>query len=325
MTSSDFSDPYLELCGQLGLDGLDTNRDHLIPGLAERGEADPRGLRELSDKLARAGLPLFCVNLPHPLKFMSGAPGGREELAALGRTLEAFAQAGIPLARVRVEPPVILRTHDAVQPGGYSYRAFDLDRWKAGGKAAPWRLGLPASTFWERGLRLYESLLPVAERTGIRLLMHPTDPPIEGAPFDSDGWDRLLADLPSDRNGLLYCVGTRAEKAGQPGLIEELRRYGRAGKIFHVHLRDVRGNLRDGGGFEEVLLGDGELDLPAVVRTLASVGYDGALNPDHVPSLGATGRAESGSFESLSYAVGYLKGLLKAVEGPKLQTLGAPV
>ncbi len=32
MTSSDFSDDYLEMCAQLRLYGLDTIRDHLIPG-----------------------------------------------------------------------------------------------------------------------------------------------------------------------------------------------------------------------------------------------------------------------------------------------------
>jgi mannonate dehydratase len=313
MTSSDFSDDYLEVCAQLGLDGLDTNRDHLIPGLKERGEADAKGLKDLARRLAAAGLPFYCVNLPHPLKYMSGAAGGDEELEALERTLLAYADAGIPIARVRVEPPIVLRTHDKVQSRGYGYRAFDHALWRRQGGPAPWLLGQSAELFWERGLRLYEALMPLAERSGIRLAMHPTDPPIAEAPFDDAGLDRLLSALPSASNGLLYCVGTRAEKAGQVGVESEIRKYG-CERIFHVHLRNVRGNLRDTGGFDEVLLDDGDLNLFAILRALRSAGYKGAVNPDHLPTLGTRGRAESRSFEALCHAVGYLKGMIKALE-----------
>ncbi len=47
----------------------------------------------------------------------------------------------------------------------------------------------------------------------------------------------------------------------------------------------MRGSLTTAGGFEEVLLDDGDMNMATVLRALQRVGFDGCVNPDHVPTL----------------------------------------
>ncbi len=284
MTSRSLSDEYLQMCRRIGLDGIDVNRDRLIPGLVEEGTPNLSKLKDLSRRVQSFALRFFCVNLPYPKRFMSGLNGSQTELDLLCRTVSSYAEASIPITRVRVEPPLVPRTHDSEHGRGYSYHAFSIERWEKSGGGNPWLGDTDRDTFWSRGMKLYETLVPVAERASIKLVMHPTDPPITGAPFDQNGFDRLLEAFPVNHSGLLYCVGTRGEKKGQSLVRQEIEKYGKVGKIFHVHLRNVRGNLEE-GGFEEALLDDGDMDMLEIIRTLARVGYDGALNPDHLPPL----------------------------------------
>src|ERR687885_350958 len=78
-------------------------------------------------------------------------------------------------------------------------------------------------------------------------------------------------------------------------------------RIFYVHFRDVQGI---GDTFNEVFIGDGQVDLTAALRTLKEVGFTGCLIDDHAPHmLGDTGWAPRGRI----YQTGYIMGLLRAV------------
>ncbi len=76
------------------------------------------------------------------------------------------------------------------------------------------------------------------------------------------------------------------------------------------HLRNVRGSLATAGGFEEVLLDDGDMNMFKIILELRRVGFDGCINPDHIPPIeGDT----PGSSLGLAYSIGYLKALLAAL------------
>jgi len=87
---------------------------------------------------------------------------------------------------------------------------------------------------------------------------------------------------------------------------DQIRLFGRRNKIFHVHFRNVRGTIPSSGGYEEVALDDGDLDMHQVLRALKEVGYEGAINPDHLPILVGDEQRRV----SLAFAVGYIKGLI---------------
>ena len=72
----------------------------------------------------------------------------------------------------------------------------------------------------------------------------------------------------------------------------------------------MRGSLPTAGGFEEVLLDDGDNNMFKILLELHRVGFDGCLNPDHVPALEGDG-PDAG--QGLSYSVGYIKALFAAL------------
>jgi D-mannonate dehydratase len=109
--------------------------------------------------------------------------------------------------------------------------------------------------------------------------------------------------------GLLYCVGTRYETG--VNIYDDIRAMGRRGKIFHVHFRNVRGTIPATGGYEEVALHDGDMNMFRVLKALRETGYDGGLQVDHIP-----GYDGDSAFSGIGwgYAVGYVKALLAALE-----------
>jgi mannonate dehydratase len=124
------------------------------------------------------------------------------------------------------------------------------------------------------------------------------------------GYHRVIDAFPSKNVGYLYCIGTRGEAGGSSLVLDEINNYGRKGKIFTVHLRNVRGSLATARGFEEVLLDDGDMNMFKMLLELKRVGFDGCLNPDHIPRL--EGDTPNASL-ALAYSIGYIKALFAAL------------
>ena len=108
----------------------------------------------------------------------------------------------------------------------------------------------------------------------------------------------------SEIHGLNFCVGTVAEMLDDVSDVPEItRRFVSTGKVFNVHLRNIRGRKLS---FAEVFPDEGDVDLPAVVDALAEGGYRGMIMPDHAPQM--DGRDPLGTAFAFSY--GYIAGLL---------------
>lgn len=112
------------------------------------------------------------------------------------------------------------------------------------------------------------AVIPVAEAEGVRMAVHPDDPPfsILGLPrivsCDEDVGD-LLAMVDSPANGLCFCTGSFSPRADND-LPEMIRRYG--SRIHCAHLRSTQRNP-DGSFYEADHLG-GSVDMYQVVRAL---------------------------------------------------------
>ena len=77
-----------------------------------------------------------------------------------------------------------------------------------------------------------------------------------------------------------------------------------------VHFRNIRGSLATSTGFEEVLLDDGDLNMFRILKELRKVGFDGCINPDHIPLIPGDGPDRAIGW---AYSVGYIKALLAAL------------
>jgi mannonate dehydratase len=168
---------------------------------------------------------------------------------------------------------------------------------------------------WETLRYFLERVIPVAEEAGVKLAMHPDDPPL--SPIRGlarimrsvENYQRLLDMFPSPVNGVTLCQGNFALMTDDlPGVI---RHFGAQGKIFFVHMRDVRGTPEH---FVETFHDDGQTDMLACMKAYRDIGFDGVLRPDHVPTMLNEANEQAGyTAVGRLFAIGYLKGLREAV------------
>lgn len=320
MRERDLSDDYIRFASQIGADGFDIHGINNVPGVAESGVADEQGTKKLLDKLRKWGLGVYRVAPPNPIQYLLGRPGGDKELDDLCRTLEALARAGVPFMSTPVHHPGAnpgyRGGYTARHRGGYTMHAFSADRMRRTLAEKPPELVVDVEAHYDRCVKMYERLVPIAEAYDIRLILHPSDPPLPEAEFSPLRWSDILDAVPSPRSGLLYCIGTRMESG--VNIVEDIKAFGRrgagergGGKIFHTHFRNVRGTIPSHGGYQEVALHDGDKNMFTILQTLRSVGFDGGLQIDHLPKYdGETPFAGIAG----AYGVGYVRALLAALE-----------
>ncbi len=171
---------------------------------------------------------------------------------------------------------------------------------------------------WRNLEHFLKKVVPVAEACGVRMAIHPDDPPypIFGLPriiTREENLDRLLALVDSPANSLCLCTGSLgcAKFNDVPGLV---RKYAAMGRIAFMHIRNVK--IMDDGSFEERahLTSCGSLDMYEIVKALTDHGYDGYVRPDHGRMIwGETGKPGYGLYDRALGAV-YLNGLFEACE-----------
>lgn len=306
----DLSDQYLRLVTQLGADCIDFGRGEFWPGVKEQGYPDVAKVKEIRRRIRDFGLDINRVTLPDITQpVMDGEVDMQVAKDNSCRALEAFAEAGVTIARQRFSgdtfPGQVVR-YRAVHRGGYRSRGESMGMAK---EPPPTPTQEELDAWWERFLDIYGALVPIAEEADIRLAMHPSDSPHVDTPFGALGYHRIIDAFPSRHVGYLYCCGTRAEAGGSALILDEIHNYGRKGRLFTLHMRNVRGSLATAGAFEETLLDDGDINMFKVLQELRRVGFDGCINPDHIPAVEGDGE---GVYQGLSYSIGYLKALLAA-------------
>ena len=165
---------------------------------------------------------------------------------------------------------------------------------------------------WDALESFLREVVPVAEEAGVRLGLHPDDPPrpeVRGMPriIDSpEAYDRVLDVVDSEYNGITFCQGNFA--AMGVDVPATIRRFG--DRINYVHFRDVEG---DADAFVETWHDDGPTDMAAAVDAYRDVGFEGPARPDHVPTMAGEDNTNPGyHFKGRLFAIGYMRGLLDA-------------
>jgi mannonate dehydratase len=317
------SDPVtLEAVRQIpGVRGVVSALHDVPPGEAWTEEA----VVALRQRVEAAGLAVSCIeSIPVPEGIKLGAPA-RERLAdnwcasveAVGKAL-----AGGPFAPVVCYNfmPVFDWTRTSLarpMPDGSEALAYvegelsAVEEALASGGLPGWmdahgpddlrRLfaayaGVSQDQMWDHLGWFLERAVPVAEAAGVRLAVHPDDPPwpLFGLPrvvTSAEALGRVCDLVDSPANGVTFCTGSLGADPGQVGgLAEAAGRLAARGRVHFAHLRNVR-QLGTGDGapsrdFTETahsphVAGGGDVDLPGVVAALKGAGFTGPLRPDH--------------------------------------------
>ena len=277
-------------------------------------------LRQIKATYEASGLTIAGVE-SHPVaaeRIKLGLPGRDEEISNYCAVIEALGKVGIPMCcynfmagigwyRTKVNIP---------ERGGALTSEFDnqiaeqqgLTRW---GEISEERI-------WDNLTYFLERIIPVAEKAGVKMALHPDDPPL--SPLRGIGriltsgqaFRRVLQIVPSPVNGIAFCQANF--KLMGDDIRTLVREFGRQDKIFFVHLRDVEGTRER---FRETFHDNGPTDMAEMLRLYDEVGFRGPIRPDHAPTLADESNQRPGyAMQGKVFAIGYIKGLAEALNIP---------
>lgn len=329
------TEEFLRFATQLGVRSVHFNTPEL-PGASRWSVKDLVALRERCEGF---GLKLEGIeNIPNRFyeRAMLGLPGRDEDIENVRSTIKALGDAGIYILGYNFMPKSVWRTGlSGDGRGGALISSFDAelaesepatvfvarrdlrvedskDTWVLGSHLAPNAL-VDDDSMWENYKYFIESIIDAAEEAGVRLALHPDDPPVPSLGGvarifrNLDALERARDLVKSPAWGLDLCLGTVSEMGGETDVMDAIERFGPAGDIIYVHLRDVQGTVPR---FKECFLGEGNYDPVKVIARLKAVGFGGFIIDDHTPGLvgdspyGHRGRA---------HAVGYMQGIIDAL------------
>ncbi len=289
-----------------GVTGIVSALHDVAPGIAWTADA----VTSLRQRVEDAGLTLSCIeSIPVPEGIKLGTDD-RERLADNWcASVEAVGAADVPVVCYNFMPVFDwTRTdlHRSLEDGSeaLAYLEGDLEAVEtalASGGLPGWmdahspddlrRLfaayaEIDTERMWDHLGWFLERAVPVAEAAGVKLAIHPDDPPwpLFGLPrvvTSTSAFDRVCDLVDSPSNGVTFCTGSfGADPAQAADLPAAAARLAGRGRLHFAHLRNVR-QLGTGRDFTETAHPDGDVDLGAVIEALATVGFDGPLRPDH--------------------------------------------
>ena len=304
------SEEYLLFAQQFGATDILFNTP-LIPG--DGGKWQLQDLVKLRLRVEQFGMKLSALeNVPTSFydHIMLNGPRRDEQIENMIATVRNMARAGIPIFGYNWMPSHVWRTPPALIRGGALATAYD----HALGSKYPLTHGREYSEeeMWQNLENWIKIITPVAEEEGIRLGIHPSDPPVPslgGVPrlFRSfAAYKRLIEIYPSDSNAIEFCQGSFSEM--QDDIYEMIDYFASRRKILYVHFRNVSNPVPN---FKEEFINTGYVDMYKAMQIYQKHNFDGFFMDDHVPHT--HGDTEWGH-RGRAFANGYIQAMIEAVQ-----------
>ena len=276
----------------------------------QRGAAYLSALRE---RVEAAGLTLYNagnMTVAKSDKIHLGLPGRDEIIADFQEFVRNLGKAGIHTTTFTWEPTQVWSSEPSETR---SARARHVEL--AEMQQRPYTHGRAYSEeeIWANFEYFMRRILPVAEEAGVRLALHPNDPPTDtlgGIPcliHRYEDYVRAYQIANSPNLGMEFCVGCWLEGGeGFGDLFKAIREFNAQGKIFIVHFRNITAPLPT---FTETFLDNGYMEMYRVMKVFVETGYSGTMILDHSPRFAA---AYPGA--DTAYAIGYMRALIERAE-----------
>jgi len=274
-------------------------------------------LKSMRDAFSEGGFALKVIE-PAPLnqKIKFGRPGRDEEIERMISLIKNMGRLEIEVLcynflahfgwyRTRMALP----DRGGALVTGYNHKDIDHENLTEDGV-------LTQDELWANLLYLQKAIVPVAEEAGVKLALHPDDPPVSSIRgigrilTTPEAMDKACNLVKSPNMGVTLCQGTFQTMGAN--IPEVIRYFGEQKRIHFVHFRDTRGPAEN---FRETFHDDGPTDMAQCVLEYNRVHFDSYIRVDHVPTMVGEDNENPG-YASLGrlYAVGYLKGLLEMGE-----------
>ena len=301
------NDDNLSLLKAIGVDYVTINPPP--PDLRD-GSDRSEFWKGLQKQVASHGMKLNNVGMSCWDEITLGRADCDQKIEAWCMMIRNLGEADIATLGYNFKPIGNFRTPATIGRGGARYSTFDYDEFMKNPADVPdkhiseEKLLVNLKYFLER-------IVPVAEEAGVRLAMHPDDPPIPeplgGAArilSSLDHFERMFDMVSSDANAMLFCQGCVAEMGED--VPSAIRRVGTQNKIAYVHFRNIRGTPKS---FQEVFVDEGDVDMHEAMQTYKDIGFDGPFMMDHTPGF----PQENAQWVGRAFAVGYIRSTIQAV------------
>ncbi|HVW75028.1 MAG TPA: mannonate dehydratase [Rhizomicrobium sp.] len=279
--------------------------------------------RKRMDLLATQGLKLGIVMVPwfkngamEPefLKVVHGLPGRDEMIDKLKASIVAAGKAGLPVIEYDFFPHRANEGYKEIPGrGGSGLLSFDYDRMKDL-PPIPSEGAVSYDKVWENLTHFLKEVVPVAEKAGVRLCVHPNDPP----PRMSRGsgqvlntlkdWKRLIETVDSPSNGITFDCGVTRELGEDP--VAVCRYFASRDRISQVHFRNVK-LIKPNEKYVEVWDDEGDDDLLAVMKELIRNNYKRLIMPEHPRTTENDKDQKNGGYTGWVYNVGYARAMMQ--------------
>jgi len=285
-----------------------------------------RSLRQIMDPFKSENLTVINMMIGGNQNIIYGREGRDKEIKNIQDSIQAAGAVGLPVIEYNFYAHRFMEGYYEVKArGGAGYTAFDYER----GKNLPpdLKIGTPqtAEMLWDNLTYFLKAVIPVAEKAGVRLAVHPNDPPVQVSHGNAqiiatfNDWKRLISIVDSPSNGMTYDCGVCREMGEDP--LEILNYLGSKDRINHMHYRNVTVQ-KPYVKYEEVFFDEGEVNMFAVMQEVFRLGYRFGIFPEHPRAIdfdkehpGGIGYhyPGGGGYAAQAYNVAYTKAMMQAV------------
>jgi mannonate dehydratase len=305
---SDFDDDDLRFAKQIGVEFVTVGT---TGGTYETFSTIKRRVEAAGLKVTNIGntsvhnMPEVTLNLP----------GRDQKIEEYKEYLRNLGKAGIAYTTYAHMGNGIWSSANETTRGGAVARAFHAStaegHWMSETFKPPLTYGrkFTKEELWENYTYFIKQVVPIAEENGIRIGIHPDDPPMPelgGVPRcifgNFDGYVRALEIANSPNVGVCLCCGTWMEGGDLMGknVFDAAREFAKMGKLWKIHFRNVTSPVPD---FVETYVDGGYTDMKKLMRTLVDIDFRGILIADHVPRM--VGDRRTG----WAFSIGYIRAL----------------
>jgi mannonate dehydratase len=295
--------------------------DYVLMG-GPRAPWEEADLRARMDHYKAAGITIINMMIGGFDDVIWGKPGADAQIENVIKSIRVAGKVGLPVVEYNFYANRLMEGYkEEIGRGGAGLTAYDYEL----SKNLPPKENVGTHTRAQqlkRAEHFLKAVIPEAEKAGVRLALHPNDPPVplsrgsEQLMGTFEHWKEYINLVKSPHNGMTFDCGVSREMGEDP--VAVARWLGDRDCINHVHFRNVRVR-KPYVDYTEVFLDEGVVNMFAVMKELVRLKYSRGLYPEHPRAIDLDREKGirnqypgGGGFAGEIFNVGYAKAMLQA-------------